>query len=293
MIRAVLSLICLCLLFTGCTSSSSYKAEIENWRSIHQEELRKDDGWLTVAGLFWLKDGVNTIGKGDGYDVELTDNFKQDKFGTIQFHNGKAVLTVEPSIEAVTDDGKPVTVLELASDDPGPATKITTGSETFYLIKREDKFGIRLKDTEAPARRNFASEYWFPVDENYRVTGTFEPFDTAQEVEIPNVLGGTFKMKSPGVVRFRLKGKDFSLQPVVEDEKTLFFIFKDTTSNRDTYGAGRFLYTENPVGGEVVLDFNKAENPPCAFTKFATCPLPPPQNHLDIDIKAGEKKYDH
>ena len=100
-------------------------------------------------------------------------------------------------------------------------------------------------------------------------------------------------MKSPGVVKFRLKEKDFSLQPVVEDEKTLFFIFKDTTSNRDTYGAGRFLYTENPVGGEVVLDFNKAENPPCAFTKFATCPLPPPQNHLDIDIKAGEKKYDH
>ena len=131
MIRAVLSLICLCLLFTGCTSSSSYKAEIENWRSIHQEELRKDDGWLTVAGLFWLKDGVNTIGKGDGYDVELTDNFKQDKFGTIQFHNGKAVITVEPSIEAVTDDGKPVTVLELASDDPGRQSRSQPAAKHF------------------------------------------------------------------------------------------------------------------------------------------------------------------
>jgi len=293
MFRAVLSLLCLCLILIGCTSSSSYKTEIENWRSVHEEELRKDDSWLTVAGLFWLKDGVNTVGKGNGYDVELTDNFKQDKFGTIQFHNGKAVLNVEPSVEAMTDGGKPVTVLELASDDPGPATKVTTGTQTFYLIKREDKFGIRLKDTETAERRNFSGEHWFPVDESYRVTGTFEPFDTVQEVEIPNVLGGTFKMKSPGVVKFKLKGKDLSLQPVVEDEKTLFFIFKDMTSNNETYGAGRFLYTNNPVDGKVILDFNKAENPPCAFTSFATCPLPPPQNRLDIDIKAGEKKYDH
>jgi uncharacterized protein (DUF1684 family) len=293
MFRAILSLTCLCLLFTGCTSNASYKAEIDNWRSDHEEDLREEDSWLAVAGLFWLKDGTNTVGKGDGYDVELTENFKQDKFGTIQFHDGKAVLTVEPGVEAETDDAKPVTVLELASDDPGPATKVTTGSQTFYLIKRDDKFGIRLKDTQTAARRDFAGEHWFPVEESYRVTGNFEPFDTVQEVEIPNVLGGTFKMKSPGVVNFRLKGRDFSLQPVVEDEKTLFFIFKDTTSNRDTYGAGRFLYTENPVDGEVVLDFNKAENPPCAFTQFATCPLPPPQNHLDIDIKAGEKRYDH
>jgi len=293
MFRAVLSLLCLCLILIGCTSSSSYKTEIENWRSVHEEELRKDDSWLTVAGLFWLKDGVNTVGKGNGYDVELTDNFNHDKFGTIQFHNGKAVLNVEPSVEAMTDGGKPVTVLELASDDPGPATKVTTGTQTFYLIKREDKFGIRLKDTETAERRNFSGEHWFPVDESYRVTGTFEPFDTVQEVEIPNVLGGTFKMKSPGVVKFKLKGKDLSLQPVVEDEKTLFFIFKDMTSNNETYGAGRFLYTNNPVDGKVILDFNKAENPPCAFTSFATCPLPPPQNRLDIDIKAGEKKYDH
>jgi uncharacterized protein (DUF1684 family) len=291
MYRAFLLSISLCVSLSGCTSSN--KAEIENWRAEHEKSLRAEDSWLTVAGLFWLKDGINTIGKGDGYDVELTENFKQDKFGTIQSHNGKAVLNVEPGVEAVADDGKPVTVLELASDDPGPATKVTTGTQTFYLIKREDKFGIRLKDTETAERRDFAGEQWFPIDESCRVTGTFEPFDTVQEVEIPNVLGGTFKMKSPGVVKFKLKGKDLSLQPVVEDEKTLFFIFKDTTSNRDTYGAGRFLYTNDPVDGKVVLDFNKAENPPCAFTRFATCPLPPPQNHLDVDIKAGEKKYDH
>ena len=176
MLRAILSLICFCLLLTGCTSRSSYKAEIENWRSAHEEELRKDDGWLTVAGLFWLKDGVNTIGKGDGYDVELPDNFKQDKFGTIQFHNGKAVLTVEPGVEAVTDGGKPVTVLELTSDDPGPATKVTTGTQTFYLIKREDRFGIRLKDTETAERRQLCRRTLVPCRRELSGHGNIRAF---------------------------------------------------------------------------------------------------------------------
>lgn len=272
--------------------SETYKAEIEKWRSGHEAELRSDDGWLTLAGLFWLKDGINTIGAGEGYDIRLTDNFRQGRFGEIEFHDGQAVLKVESGVEA-TVDGKPVSNIELRSDDPGPPTKVTTGSQTFYLIKREERFGIRLKDSESAERREFDGEHWFPVDASYRVTGTFEPFDAMQEVEIPNVLGGNFKMKSPGVVRFKLHNKELSLQPVVEDDKTLFFIFKDQTSSSETYGAGRFLYTENPVDGKVVLDFNKAENPPCAYTEFATCPLPPPQNRLDIEIKAGEKKYRH
>ena len=277
------------LVFSGCTADSTYKAEIEKWRTDHESDLKKDDGWLTVAGLFWLKNGVNTVGRGDGYDVALTQNFKGNSFGKIDFHDGAATLTVDPSAEA-TVDGKQVSSIELSSDDPGPPTKVSTGSQTFYLIKREDRYGIRLKDSQAPARVNFTGERWFPVDEKYRVTGTFEAFDTPQGVEIPNVLGGTFEMKSPGIVKFRLNGKDVSLQPVVEDDKTLFFIFKDTTAGDETYAAGRFLYTDNPVNGQVILDFNKAENPPCAFTVFATCPLPPPENRLDIAIKAGELK---
>jgi uncharacterized protein (DUF1684 family) len=287
---ALIGFVGLSLFFSSCTSGQ-YRNEVEAWRSDHEADLRAEDGWLTLAGLFWLKTGVNTIGHGDAYDIELTDNFKQGKFGTIEFNDGKAVLTVEPGVHA-TFDGKSVTSLELQSDDPGPSTSVTTGSQTFYLIKRDNKFGLRLKDSDAAARRDFAGERWFPVDPSYRVIGTFEPFDSVQEVEVPNVLGTTFKMKSPGIVRFKLHGRDLSLQPLIEDEKTLFFIFKDTTSNNETYGAGRFLYTENPVNGEVVLDFNKAENPPCAFTEFATCPLPPAQNRLDLDIKAGEKKYD-
>lgn len=290
MYRTFLFVASICVFLSGCAASSSYRAEVGNWRSDHEADLRSEDSWLTLSGLFWLKDGVNTIGSGDGYNIELTDNFKKDKFGEIEFHDGKAVLKVEPGMEAYVD-GTPISTVELQSDDPGPATRVTIGTQVFYLIHREEKFGIRLKDSDSPERRDFAGERWFPVDQSYRVTGRFEPFDKEQEVEIPNVLGGTFKMRSPGIVKFKLHGKELALQPVVEDEKTLFFIFKDETSNNETYGAGRFLYTENPVDGVVVLDFNKAENPPCAFTRFATCPLPPPQNRLDVEIKAGEKKY--
>jgi len=289
MIRLTLFLVVITFMLWGCAASSAYKVEIEGWRSNHETELRADDGWLTLTGLYWLKDGINTIGKGGEYDIQLTGNFKQARFGEIDFHDGKAVLKVEPGVDAAAA-GKPVSEIEMQSDDTGPATKITTGSQTFYLIKREDKFGIRLKDSENDERRNFSGEHWFPVDQSYRVTGTFEPFDVPKDVEIPNVMGGTFKMKSPGIVKFKLQGKDLSLQPVVEDEKSLFFIFKDRTSNNETYGAGRFLYTENPVNGQVVLDFNKAENPPCAYTTFATCPVPPSQNRLDVEIKAGELK---
>ena len=289
MFRTVLSIVFLSILLAACAAPSAYQTEIDNWRSRHEADLRADDGWLTLAGLYWLKDGINTIGQGDGFDVELTQNFKGGKFGEIEFHDGKAVLTVERGVDALAD-GMQIKAIELRSDDPGPATKVTTGSQSFYLIKREDKFGIRLKDSESSERQNFDGEHWFPVDPSYRVIGDFKPFDIPQEIDIPNVLGGTFKMKSPGLVRFSLHGKDLTLQPVIEDEKTLFFIFKDATSSKETYGAGRFLYAENPINGQVVLDFNKAENPPCAFTQFATCPLPPPQNRLDIDIKAGELK---
>jgi uncharacterized protein (DUF1684 family) len=289
--RVVFVVLSLILGSIGCTSSL-YVNEIEKWRQDHENDLKKDDGWLTVAGLYWLKDGVNTVGSGDSYDVQLTGNFKQNKFGVIEFHDGKATLNVATGVNA-TVDGKPISSVELLSDDPGPATKVTTGSQTFYLIKREYRYGIRLKDSQSPARVNFTGENWFPVDERYRVRATFEPFDAPQEIEIPNILGGTFKMKSPGIVKFTLNNKEFSLQPVVENDTQLFFIFKDPTAGGATYGAGRFLYTDNPVNGKVVLDFNKAENPPCAFTEFATCPLPPPQNKLDIEIPAGEKKYSH
>lgn len=272
-------------------AQSDYVRQIEKWRTEHEAEIKSENGWLTVAGLFWLKNGANTVGAGSGFDIELTENFKQGKFGTIDFQNGTARLKVESGVEAFSE-GKQVAEIELVSDAQGKPTVIQTGSQTFYLIKREDRFGIRLKDKNSRERVNFTGLKWFKVDEKFRVKAKFEAFAEPKEILIPNVLGGNFRMKSPGVLRFKLNGRKYTLEPVLEEgTERLFIIFRDLTYKTETYGAGRFLYAEKARGGTVILDFNKSENPPCAYTPFATCPLPPPQNRLEIGIEAGEKRY--
>ena len=274
-------------------ADSDYVNSIEKWRSDKAQNLKKENGRLTVAGLFWLREGTNTVGTGPEFDVRLTDNFKKGKFGTIDFKDGAATLKVENGVEAESD-GKKITTLELVSDEKSKPTEVRTGSQTFYLIKREERFGIRLKDNNSEARRSFKGQHWFPVDESYKVTARFEAAPGGSELSVPNILGGHFKMKSPGQLRFSLKGKEHSLTPVLEEgDDVLFIIFRDQSNEKETYKAGRFLYADMPVNGEVTLDFNKAENPPCAFTPFATCPLPPSQNDLGVEINAGEKRYDH
>jgi len=277
---------------TSARAQTDYVKAIEKWRSDEETDLKKETGWLTVAGLFWLKEGINTVGAGPDFDVRLTDNFKKGKFGEIDFKNGVAALKIESGVEAQSD-GKSISTINLVSDEKGKPTEIRTGSQTFYLIRREDRFGIRLKDSKSKARLAFKGQHWFPIDEGYKVTARFEALPEPKELMVPNVLGGFFKMKSPGILKFALKGKEYSLQPVTEEDGSLFIIFRDGSNLSETYKAGRFLYTDKPVNGEAVLDFNKAENPPCAFTPFATCPLAPPQNSLDVEIKAGEKRYDH
>jgi uncharacterized protein (DUF1684 family) len=277
---------------TSARAQTDYIKAVEIWRSDEESDLKKETGWLTVAGLFWLKEGINTVGVGPDFDVRLTDNFKQGKFGEIDFKNGVAVLKVESGVEAQSD-GKSILTIDLVSDEKGKPTEIRTGSQTFFLIRREDRFGIRLKDSKSKARLAFKGQHWFPIDESYKVTARFEALPEPKELMVPNVLGGFFKMKSPGILKFAFKGKECSLQPVTEEDGSLFIIFSDKSNLSETYKAGRFLHADKPVNGEAVLDFNKAENPPCAFTPFATCPLPPPQNSLDVEIKAGEKRYDH
>jgi len=273
-------------------AQSDYMTTIEKWRSDEAADLKKEDGWLTLAGLFWLKDGVNTVGTGSQFDVRLTDNFTQGKFGEIDFKNGVATLKVASGVKAESD-GKPVSTIDLVSDEKGKPSEIRVGSQMFYLIRREDRFGIRLKDNQSKARVAFKGLNWFPVDESFRVQAHLEAFPEPKELMVPNVLGGHFKMKSPGLLRFALQGRPYSLQPVLQDDGSLFIIFRDPSNSSETYSAGRFLNADKPVNDKTTLDFNKAENPPCAFTPYATCPLAPEGNDLPIAIKAGEKRYDH
>jgi uncharacterized protein len=280
-------------LVVSAEAQTDYAKEIEAWRAERETRLKRETGWLTVAGLFWLKEGVNTVGAGEEFDVRLTDNFHHGKFGEIIFQNGEAALKLGRGMEALNDGKRFTGAVKLVSDDKGKPNEIKTGTQTLTLIKREERFGIRLRDSNSEARRNFKGLHWFPVDESYKVKARLEPWPEPKEINVPNVLGGNFKMKSPGVLKFTVKGKECSLHPVLEDDVTLFLIFGDTSNQNETYKSGRFLYTEKPVNGEVTLDFNKAENPPCAFTPYATCPLPPAENKLAVEIAAGEKRYDH
>jgi len=287
-IFAAISLVSIC----AALGDSSYVDATQKWRSEEEADLKKPDGWLALAGLFWLKEGTNTIGAGPAFDVRLTNNFKQGKFGEIDFHHGVATLHVEKGVEAQID-GQPVSTASLVSDEKGKPMEVHSGSQTFYLIRREDRYGIRLKDSQSSARLGFKGQDWFPIKESYRIPAQLEAFPAPKDLMVPNVLGGHFKMQSPGTLKFTLEGKELTVQPVIEDDGSLFIIFRDVTSGKETYGAGRFLHADKPVDGATVLDFNRAENPPCAFTSFATCPLPPPGNDLPVAIAAGEKHSGH
>ncbi len=276
--------------FSGLTIAQSKNVrETAKWRSDHEKELKAEDGWLTVVGLTWLKEGGNSIGWGKAFDVQLSETAKPKKFGDIALDRGKAMLLVNADVTARVN-GIAIKTAELTPDPNAKAQIVKVGSISFFLIKRGDRIAVRLRDSNSKARRQFTHLKWFAYDPPARIVAKFEKYPEPKEVLVPNVLGETFKMKSPGMLRFKYLGKEYSLEPVDEDGK-LFIIFRDATSRTETYGAGRFLYADPPVGGKVTLDFNRAENPPCAFTAFATCPLPPKQNRLDATIRAGEKRF--
>ncbi|MGA8276880.1 MAG: DUF1684 domain-containing protein [Rhodanobacteraceae bacterium] len=269
---------------------SDYRQQIETARAERVARLKSPDGWLSLIGLHWLKDGNNTIGRAKDNDVMLPKG--PAHLGTVTLRGGKAKIVLAPGSVA-TIDGKPRKVADLLDDSHAAPTRVALGTVSFYLIDRSGKKGLRVKDTAAPTRTHFAGLDYFPIDPSWRVEATWIPFKPAHQIEIPSVIGTVDKMPVPGKAVFTRGGKRYSLLPVLEepDAKELFFIIADRTSGKQTYGAARFLYTELPKNGKVVLDFNKAYNPPCAFTPYATCPLPPPENRLDLAVTAGEKKY--
>lgn len=268
----------------------AYRAEVEKWRRERETRLRAPDGWLAVAGLFWLDEGPNRCGSGPGNTVRLPAGAAPPVAGTFELRDGRVNLRVEPGV-SVTAAGKPVAAMELRGDDPGPPDVLRLGRLSLHVIVRSGRYGIRLKDPESEARRRFAGLRWFPVREDLRVSARFVPWPSPRTIPIPNVLGQVNQLPSPGYVEFTLAGRQLRLEPVLEepDAKELFFIFRDQTAGKETYPAGRFLYAPPAADGTLVLDFNKAYSPPCAFTAYATCPLPPPQNRLPVRIEAGEK----
>jgi uncharacterized protein (DUF1684 family) len=269
-------------------SADAYTRSINDWRARREAALRADDGWLTLVGLHWLREGPNTVGGRPTADVPLPEGSAPADVGTIELTGGVATFRPAPSggtrINGAQARPQPL------RPQPGDYDVVTTGSVTFFVIKRGERYGVRVRDAGSPARRNFAGLHWYPVREHSRVTAEFVPHQSPTSIMIANVLGAVEPWPTPGKVVFTLDGREFTLHPVLDgaDARELFFIFRDGTSGSDTYGGGRFLYAEMPKNGQVVLDFNKAESPPCAHTPFATCPLPPKENALPIRIEAGE-----
>jgi uncharacterized protein len=268
------------------SAETSYQTEVEQWRRQRELELKADNGWLTVAGLFWLKEGVNTAGSDASSVVVLPRG--PAKLGGFDFHQGQIVF--RPAVgAAVSVNGKPAAAAsKLKPDTEGNPDQVQLDGLTMFVIHRGDRYGIRLKDVASKFRKQFTGLHWFPVKPDYRVTAKFVANDQPKLLAIPNVLGETSQIPSPGHVLFILNGQSLRLDPVVEEDH-LFFIFRDETSGKGTYPPGRFLDAEVAKDGKVLLDFNKAYNPPCAFTPYATCPLPPKENRLPVRIEAGEQ----
>ena len=269
-------------------AQSDYRSRIEQWRIRHEAELKAEDGWLAVAGLFWLKDGANPAGSDSANAVTLPRG--PARAGVFDFRNGAATFHAEPGVTALMNGKAAGSIVQLRSDANGSADQLQIAGLSMSVIERGSRHGIRLKDPASQARRHFTGLHWFPVNQKFRVTARFIAYEQPRMIPITNVLGDTEPEASPGYVEFTLDGQRLRLEPVTEDQQ-LFFIFRDLTAGRETYPAGRFLYTSWPKNGEIDLDFNQAENPPCAFTAYATCPLPPKQNHLAVRIEAGELNY--
>ena len=260
-------------------ADSSYQQEIARWRADHEAKLKADDGWLTVVGLHWLHEGLNTVGSDPYTDAPLPAS-APPMVGRITLSKGKVHFKPAPGIQ--------LKEMDLKTDIAADYDRLSLGRVKFFVIERETKFGLRVKDNDSEARKKFAGLRWYPVDPSWKIQAKFIP--SPHKVTFSTEVGVKEQDDSPGYVTFNRGGHEYKLEAVKEDDD-LWFVFRDQTSGKTTYGASRFLYTPFPKDGFVEMDFNKAENPPCMFTDYATCPLPTPQNRLQLAVTAGEQTY--
>jgi uncharacterized protein (DUF1684 family) len=269
---------------------AAYQKKIEAWRQERVADLKKEDSWLTLVGLYWLHAGANRFGSNPANHIILPATAPAYA-GSLALSGKTVKLTARPGV-ALLADGKPAAPgMILKGDVTGKPTVVQLGSLSFFVIQREEKIGVRIKDKASPLLASFKGLDNYPLSPDWRVVARFEPAKD-RKIAIANVLGQVADQKSPGSVVFDRGGKPYRLDALEGGPKgELFLIFGDQTNGKETYGAGRFLETDAPSGGKVVVDFNTAYNPPCAFTAFATCPLPPAQNKLAVKVEAGEKKF--
>ncbi len=290
-----------CLPLSPAAQESFSQHEELAWRTQHATDLQKPDGWLSLVGLEWLEPGETSIGSAQDNKIHLPSTAPAH-IGILKLENN--AVTLLPPKEGFPSglqiDGAPPKHLPLRADQDKDKfnSHVTIGAINFYVIKRADKFALRIKDAKSPSLLEFHGLRWFELNSEYRVTATWTPYVPARSVSLLTLVGTEYSEPVPGFAEFTLQGKTFRLEPVLEDPNNpkLFFILRDTTSTETTYPACRFLYTTFPnhgvdQPGELLLDFNHLENPPCAYTPYATCPLPPAGNRLPIALPVGEQRY--
>ncbi len=274
---------------SGPPPSPEYVQQLQAWRNNRIQRLKAPDGWLSLAGLFWLKEGTDTFGADPGQDLVVQVQGAPPRIGTFTLARNQVRFTAAEGAD-VRQGGVPVREVVCRSDAEGAATVLTCGTLSWFVIRRGDKVGVRLKDSANPRIAQLNDIPMFPIDTAWRVTATLLRYPEPKEVLTPTVIGGVIKEKSPGVLSFKIAGQSCRLQPVEEADGSLFVVFGDATSGTETYGGGRFLEIPKPDGtNKTVIDFNRAYNPPCVFSPYATCPLPTSENILPVRVTAGEK----
>jgi uncharacterized protein len=276
-------------------SESPFARNERLWREQRTATLLKPDGWTSLIGLHWLDPGAHFLGHAADNGVRLS--MGPAHMGMLSIKGDQASFDPDPST-ALTLDGKPLTGsmrLRTDTDPAGPSViGFDEGKGQATVIARNGRYALRVRHADAPGRLHFAGLQYWVADPAWQIHGSFIPHQAGKTIEVANIIGGMDAMSNPGVVEFEHDGRTFRLEALDEGEGTLFLVFADRTSGHDSYGAGRFLDAPMPdAQGRVLLDFNQARNPPCAFSSFATCPLPPSENRLDLAVTAGEKTYRH
>ena len=274
----------------------AYAKQVNDWRAKVEKSLRADNGWLTLAGRYVLKPGENTFGTGPGNDVVFPKGLGPAGMGSVFVEppgvNGAPGRVTVKMVEGLKmrKDG-----IDYSVRDMGTSTEkrdwVSVGRAAFHFIERDGKYILRLADNESEVRKRFGGRVWYDVNDNYRVQAKFVPYETGKKISIVNVLDETSDEPVAGYVEFEVGGRGPYRLDALDDDGGLFIIFKDATAGDTTYNTGRFLYVEEKPApnARFVLDLNRAYNPPCAFSEFTTCPLPPKQNILKVRIEAGEK----
>lgn len=271
-------------------NQNDYYQTIKNWQSARHRSLTSSSSWLSLAGLFWLKEGKNTFGSAATNTITFPE--KAPEFiGSFTLKNGAVTMKIGKDIPVKVGIDEPKEIL-LKSDQEAETTEVNLGTLNWYLIQREDRFAIRLKDAENPAIQSFGTLDYFPIQEKWKVPAKLKKTDATQTVTLRNVVDMDVAMQLEGYLTFEINGRQYELEAMDGGPDLYFVIFSDGTTGIDTYGAGRYLYVPRvDETGDTFIDFNKTYNPPCVFTDFATCPLPSQKNSLELSIRAGELVY--